>query len=162
MASILLGAASHVTWDSFTHGNSYMAPEIGFLQVVISFSPQTQVHVYSLLQYGSTVIGMLVILYYYFRWLRNTPSIGDASIAHLLLPPVTRMLLLLAFAGGAVAPAVARLWLNPAYRIHIGRDFLGYSAISGLKMLSAEIILFSIMWHLLYHFRQDNSEPVAN
>jgi len=80
-----LGAASHITWDSFTHGNSWLVRDIDFLQARVTITPQLHLQVYDFLQYGSSVLGLWVVLYYYFRWLRNTPSTENASYAHLLL-----------------------------------------------------------------------------
>jgi hypothetical protein len=68
--------------------------------------------------------------------------------------------MLLIFAAGAIAPAVARLWLNPL-PFHIGRDFLGYSAILGMKILTLEIVVFSLAWHFRRFWQDSQSEPVS-
>jgi hypothetical protein len=158
--SILLGAASHITWDSFTHNNGWMVEQLDVLRTHIAITPQLQIGVYDLLQYGSSAVGLLVLAYYYFRWLRESPLTASAHHAHISLSPATRMLMLLIFAAGAVAPAAARLWLNPL-PFHFGRTFLGYSAILGLKILTLEIIIFSLAWHFRRFWQQSQSEPVS-
>jgi Domain of unknown function (DUF4184) len=160
MVSILLGAASHITWDSFTHRDGWMVEQVNFLQMHIAITPHLQIGVYDLLQYGGSAVGLLLLAYYYFRWVRETPSLESAH-AHYSLSPLTRMLMLLIFAAGAVAPAAARLWLNPL-PFHFGRTFLGYSAILGLKILTLEIIIFSLAWHFRRFWQDSQSTPVSD
>jgi hypothetical protein len=162
VGSILLGAASHITWDSFTHGSGWMVERIELLQMHIALTPHFQVGVYELLQYGSSVFGLLIIGYYYFRWLRESPSPEVALHGHHSLSPATRILMLLVFAAGAVAPAVARLWLNPEFLARPGRVFLGNSAILGMKVLTLEIIVFSLIWHFRRFLLDSQSEPVSD
>jgi hypothetical protein len=60
--SILIGAASHIAWDGFTHKNGY------FVQVFPALSHSvgildSQVPILKILQHASTLIGGLVIAY---------------------------------------------------------------------------------------------------
>jgi hypothetical protein len=59
--SILIGAASHLLWDSFTHGTGYFVRKIVWLQKNIGFA-NMHIHVYSLLQHFSTFIGALIVI----------------------------------------------------------------------------------------------------
>jgi hypothetical protein len=56
--SIIIGAASHIFWDSFTHYHGYFVEKIPELQGDIYGFP-----IYRLIQHFSTVIGAIVILY---------------------------------------------------------------------------------------------------
>lgn len=58
--SILIGAASHIFWDSFTHDHGY------FVQIVPVLQNQTdilgrQIPIFKILQHSSTLLGGLVI-----------------------------------------------------------------------------------------------------
>jgi hypothetical protein len=161
IGSILLGAASHITWDSFTHNSGWMVEQFGFLRKHIIIASRLQIGIYDVLQYASSVIGMVLIGYYYFRWLRESSASESAAHAHLSLSPVTRITLLVSFAAGAIAPAAARLWLNPL-SIHIGREFLGHSAILGMKILTLEIVVFSLIWHFRRFLLDSQSGPVSD
>ena len=55
----LLGAASHVFWDGFTHGTGWAVALIPFLS---GSSSQFQLQWFTVAQYASSVFGMLVIL----------------------------------------------------------------------------------------------------
>jgi len=60
--SILIGAASHLFWDSFTHPGRYFVRHIGILtnNVLIADHP---VLVYNIVQHISTLVGLIVIIY---------------------------------------------------------------------------------------------------
>jgi hypothetical protein len=59
--SILLGAASHVLWDSFTHEHGYFVQSIPILTATVELA-SLQVPVFKFLQHGSTVIGLIIII----------------------------------------------------------------------------------------------------
>lgn len=62
MISILIGAATHLFWDSFTHPGRYFVRHISILthNVLIAGHP---VLVYNVVQHVSTLIGAIVIVY---------------------------------------------------------------------------------------------------
>jgi len=62
IASIMLGAASHLLWDSFTHISGYFVkiiPELTNKVGIIGY----QIPIYKILQHSSSVIGGFVVLY---------------------------------------------------------------------------------------------------
>ncbi|MGH2664537.1 DUF4184 family protein [Flavobacterium sp.] len=59
LISILIGAASHILWDSFTHKTGYFVTEIPFLQQQIKNIPY-----YKIAQHLSSLFGMLFLLYF--------------------------------------------------------------------------------------------------
>lgn len=60
--SILIGAASHIFWDSFTHDHGYFVKTIPELTNTISVLGR-QIPILKILQHSSTLIGGLVIAY---------------------------------------------------------------------------------------------------
>ena len=58
--SIVIGAASHLLWDSFTHGAGYFVRTIYSLQESVNFFGR-QVPVYKILQHSSTLMGGIAI-----------------------------------------------------------------------------------------------------
>jgi hypothetical protein len=60
--SILIGAASHIFWDSFTHDNGYFIQTIPTLQKSVDFSGR-QIPILKILQHSSTLLGGLVIAF---------------------------------------------------------------------------------------------------
>lgn len=59
LISILIGAVSHIFWDSFTHKTGYFVKQIPFLLNGVNNIP-----FYKILQHSSSLIGMIFILRY--------------------------------------------------------------------------------------------------
>jgi len=62
LISILIGASSHIFWDSFTHNHGYFVQSIPLLTNTIDFFGN-QVPTVKILQHSSTLIGGLVIVF---------------------------------------------------------------------------------------------------
>lgn len=60
--SILIGAASHILWDSFTHDHGYFVQTIPTLQNSMAFLGR-QIPILKILQHSSTILGGLVITF---------------------------------------------------------------------------------------------------
>ena len=60
--SILIGAASHIFWDSFTHKSGYFVQLIPLLTDTVGFFDK-QIPIFKILQHLSTFIGGLVIAF---------------------------------------------------------------------------------------------------
>lgn len=60
VASVVLGAASHIFWDGFTHADGYFVRTFSFLSGNIRLGTM-EVEVYRALQHGSTLVGGIVI-----------------------------------------------------------------------------------------------------
>jgi Domain of unknown function (DUF4184) len=58
--SIIVGAASHIFWDSFTHETGYFVSKIPFLRQQIQFA-RLQIPVYNIMQHLSSLVGFLII-----------------------------------------------------------------------------------------------------
>ncbi|GAA3637390.1 DUF4184 family protein [Microlunatus ginsengisoli] len=72
--SVLIGAASHVLWDAFTHADRWGTTRMPALNDVVGGLP-----VYKWLQFGSGLLGMLVLAVWFGWWLRRTPRRDDPS-----------------------------------------------------------------------------------
>ena len=92
LLAIYLGAWTHIAWDSFTHENGWMVRRIAALSAPITIGDYTGTlcHV---LQYVSSVAGLLILAVWYFRL--PTP-VADAPNASLVSPSGRVVLLLLA------------------------------------------------------------------
>lgn len=64
--SILIGAASHIFWDSFTHDHGYFVQTIPVLQNSVDFFDR-QFPIFKILQHSSTLLGGLVIAFAIYR-----------------------------------------------------------------------------------------------
>jgi hypothetical protein len=67
--SAILGMFSHTLWDSFTHENGYFVSMIPALHTKILIFP-----IYKLLQHGSTIVGLSIILIFLYNQRSNEHS----------------------------------------------------------------------------------------
>jgi len=67
VAGILLGAWSHVLWDSLTHERGWIVKNTPLLQRAIFGDV---LPVYKVLQYISSIFGLCVLLYAYNKWMK--------------------------------------------------------------------------------------------
>ena len=72
--AILLGAASHDLWDSFTHEARWGVRQIPALDVRVPTSASTGVHWFLILQYASSVIGLIVVGLMLWKWVAAFPE----------------------------------------------------------------------------------------
>ncbi|MDQ3058576.1 MAG: DUF4184 family protein [Pseudomonadota bacterium] len=127
--ALLLGAASHVIWDAFTHrtglgvmllpGLSAPVP-VGFWSVPL----------YKLLQHGSTVAGVLVLSTLAIRWARCQPSVplGRLAMCALLLvgiPLAVGVLNGLRFLSQGFQPFVVATGVAFTFAVAVGPVLLG-------------------------------------
>lgn len=70
--SVLLGAFTHVVWDSFTHASGWMVSHTHLLQRDLVLFGEEAVPIYHVLQHVSTLFGTAVLLIAYAAWLRRT------------------------------------------------------------------------------------------
>jgi hypothetical protein len=76
--SITIGAMTHNAWDSFTHSAGYMVMKLPLLRESVWMLGNGSVRVYELLQHSSTLVGLLVVLVAYVKWLKRV-DIGPAT-----------------------------------------------------------------------------------
>jgi Domain of unknown function (DUF4184) len=67
VASILLGAATHIVWDSFTHKDSWPYDHIAFLRAHVPLV-FWRADMCNVLQVASSVAGMVVLVVMWARW----------------------------------------------------------------------------------------------
>jgi len=78
-ASILLGIATHVVWDSFTHSFTWAWREFYWLHHRIPIPLLGSVPGYSVAQYGSTLAGMAALLVWVWLWYRKSAPAAQAA-----------------------------------------------------------------------------------
>ncbi len=78
--SLLIGSATHIIWDSFTHQHGFAVEAIPLLQQNFLLSQKIDFKVYKFLQYFSSVTGLIIICIFYSRQIAasNIASIPDA------------------------------------------------------------------------------------
>lgn len=96
--ALLIGAWTHILWDGFTHGGTWIARRVDALNAPVNVlglytGPLTHV-----LQYVSSIMGLLIVAYWYRLAVAQAPTDPGAADR----PHRRRMLLLVAVAALAI------------------------------------------------------------
>lgn len=70
--SLLVGATTHLVWDSVTHETGYLVSHLPLLQTPLFDLGGYRFFTYKVLQHASTLIGCIIILYLLSRWFHRT------------------------------------------------------------------------------------------
>ena len=84
--SILIGAASHIFWDSFTHDHGYFVQTIPALQNSVDFLGR-QIPMLKILQHGSTLLGGLVIAFAIYKLPTNKTEKENINLKYWTILP---------------------------------------------------------------------------
>jgi hypothetical protein len=86
-AAVLIGAASHIVWDAFTHYGAWGVRLVPMLSDTLFRAGNLDIPIYMALQHGCTLVGFPVFLLAVYVWYRRT----DAGLvpAPVLSPWVT-------------------------------------------------------------------------
>jgi hypothetical protein len=123
--SILIGAATHILWDSFTHRDYWPALHWSFLRHRVRVPFAGPVPAYKLLQHGSTVVGLAILALWVVLWYRGTePASGTPAPLYSASQRFTIRF---------IVPAVAAL-------AAVGRAFLGV----GIPAAHAKVVAFFV------------------
>ena len=58
LLALIIGASTHIVWDAFTHGSGWVVQQLPLLQLPLLQIAGRTLHVFNLLQHGSTVVGL--------------------------------------------------------------------------------------------------------
>jgi hypothetical protein len=98
--SILVGAASHIFWDSFTHDHSYFVQTIPALQNSVDFLGR-QLPAFKILQHSSTLIGGIAIAFTIYKLPTNKIEKEKIDLKYwIIVVGLTVIIIVLRLLGG--------------------------------------------------------------
>jgi hypothetical protein len=77
--SVIIGAFTHIAWDSCTHANGWTVQHVPALQAVLLHKTGGDLKVFKVLQHGSSIVGLAVLAGYYRWWCRPGRIMGDSG-----------------------------------------------------------------------------------
>ncbi|HEX2585426.1 MAG TPA: DUF4184 family protein [Steroidobacteraceae bacterium] len=77
--SLLIGSWTHIVWDSFTHENHFMVRKLPMLQYVVPVETDHPLRLYRLLQYGCSVVGIMIVAWWYWHALHSANQQATAN-----------------------------------------------------------------------------------
>lgn len=144
VASLLLGAISHLAWDAFTHDRGLVVRNVPDMRVPLE-EFGTHRPLYNVLQHGSSILGLAILLFWYWRWFKRTPP-----------QPVPLYLQINARTKAWVTGSILCLASCPAavyaffYSYHLASTglFVGAFVVTSISLVYILVLGFSLWWHL--------------
>ena len=140
--SVLVGAATHVAWDSFTHSWGWPVRQMPWLQERVSLPGIAPLPGYRCLQHASTLLGFFALLLIYGFWFRRTaPVAGPAGT----IPPPRRVQLLIIGGTIALVCGLTFSWLRfPLTDPENFRGFVVRTAVIAMATTIVQATLFAL------------------
>ena len=144
--SILVGIATHILWDSFTHAGYWPTNNWHFLKQVVEiprFGPRP---VYAIFQYISSVLGLVAILLWYIHWYGITPPMYAEPDRRSVVS--SRIVVAFAFAIALVAAIVRAVIGGVPEGIRGSQRFMTEAVITGLTTFWFELLIYGFIRNL--------------
>jgi hypothetical protein len=144
IASILLGMATHLLWDSFTHQNTWLYRRWPLLREQLGVPIFRAVPVYKVLQHASTAVGLGTLLIWLLLWYRaaEVSTISEAprisTARKLLIFVVVAAIALLV----AAIRAIATTGIPPNHLA--ATRFVGLFLVTSISVMWWEFVLYGI------------------
>ena len=149
--AILLGALSHDVWDGFTHDTGWglrMLPELHRNFHFGAFGATGMVRWYLILQYASSVIGLIAVGLVFWRWVAAQPRAARHVPAGDRAWRIRDMGLLLA--AGVVGAGMNTLRPHPSTISWT----LGYAAVGAMAALAVALVAYGIVDSIRHRIRR--------
>jgi hypothetical protein len=133
--AVLLGAASHNVWDSFTHHDGSAVAHFPILRASVAPNLLSGLSWYMLLQHGSSTVGLATLCFAAGRRvLRQPPQARRFTADHGARSVRTATVLLSAVALGSITNATRVLADGPI-------QALGFAAVGGMATLAVALVV---------------------
>jgi hypothetical protein len=137
--SILLGAATHILWDSFTHPFYWPYYHWRLLRTTVQLPLLGAVPYYGLFQHASSLLGLIVILVWWLRWSRSAPLRSTLG-AH---TSGRERKILFAAVFIALAAAALRAFSTPPLRTF--EATLAETVVTAMTVFWVEVVIYGIV-----------------
>ncbi|MFZ0339316.1 MAG: DUF4184 family protein [Terracidiphilus sp.] len=142
--SILVGTCTHIAWDSFTHNTFWPYRHLSILRKMVQVPVLGNVGVFKLLQYGSTMFGLVFLAIWILHWYRTTqpraqwvePFNAGQRRAIVVMVPVF-----------AICASFIRVLHGVGMRVGRGSllEFVGEAGISGLTFFCIGLLVCGVL-----------------
>ena len=146
LVSLVMGAATHTVWDSFTHGGAVGVQWFPVLETRLFTVSGYIAYVFSVLQHLSSALGLGLLTVWFWLWYRRAPQ-GDLPEGGLTRGARSALvgIIALVVVTAAVAAAVRRppldttlLYLQPVVRRVV---------VTALASLVGAVTVYAVGWH---------------
>jgi hypothetical protein len=145
--SLLAGSASHLAWDAFTHGDTYVVRNAPWLQITLWQFGGEPVPVYAALQHVSTLLGILVLLVVALRRIRRArPAAAPLAVDGIRGWQQWSIVGMFVACSLSTAVVYAPQELFDASNLAELRDHIGLPFIQALRALGVTVLGYCVCW----------------
>lgn len=133
IVAIILGAITHIIWDSFTHEHGGAVERWQILYTIVFYLFGSDIRLYKVLQHVSTFVGLALLAYWFMKWFRSQP-IPQAE-GREYLEAGTKLKILISLTVFAIVMGLAfGFWLSTqftgvlAFRVFVVQTVVGIMA----------------------------------
>lgn len=142
--SVLVGACTHIVWDSLTHGRDVLSLPFAALRRPLVYASGIPISANRLLQYASSIGGGALLAVWLTRWYRSTPpgALPETPLPDSARRPITAALLAAPLltallSGAAIAAAAPRGAVSGALVVDGAVTTLRLGVVAALLSLTA-------------------------
>jgi hypothetical protein len=147
VVSLLVGAITHLVWDSFTHSNGAIVALFPSLATPLFDWEGYTLFVYGALQHTSTILGLALLFWWSVRWKRKAASEKFSTVA--TKPVCIPLLIALLGPPGAIGLASGYSHLDPGVgALRQLQMFLGNTVYSGGSSLMIWGLVVGAVWRI--------------
>jgi hypothetical protein len=139
IASILVGIATHLLWDSFTHASAWPCRHWSVLRRLFTLPIVGQFPLYKILQHGSTIVGIGILSIWLVHWYRTSPPSADPRRS---LPSGQKALVVAVVTIVALVGVILRVVLG-------GEASTGHFTFNKLVVQSVVTAMALVWWQLV-------------
>ncbi len=147
LVSLCVGAATHISWDAFTHGDGPGVLAIPLLRTHLFSVASYDVPLYKLLQHASTLLGLSLLTRWSWRWLRTAP-IQTLRLSISFSPLQRGLLLATLLALPVIGALLAAAPVFSSFDVLTLPLFAKSAVLAGIAVAGMELLLFSVCWQV--------------
>lgn len=146
VVSLLLGALTHLIWDGFTHGTGFGVQALPLLAADLFALGDYHVTPYKLLQHGSTVLGLGLLMWWSRNWQRNAPRPAQPMPASFSFRQRCATLAAFVAVPAVVGLLAAIMEARQAYLPYPLKDFVSEMVITGISTCHLLLVAYALLW----------------
>lgn len=144
VASLLLGAISHLAWDAFTHDSGLVVRNVPDMRVPLE-EFGTHRPLYNVLQHGSTLLGLAFLIFWYWRWFKRTPP--QPVPLYLQMSTVMKQWIVGSILALSTSLAAAYAYFY-SYHLASFELFVGAFVVTFISVIYIATLGYSLWWNL--------------
>ncbi len=141
--SLALGIATHLVWDAFTHPYSWLWWRRDWLHKVFKVPVVGVLPMFYILQYLSTVIGLITLGVWVLLWYRNTPPVAEVGTKTSTSGPLIALSMIVV----AMIAGLIHGWLvfGVPKNLDTVDGFLLVSGVTGIALVFWQVLIYCVM-----------------